>query len=181
MKNLDPVYCPKCKLGFAPDIRICPSCKIALSPKDEEFGVTAEPANLQEDVAILALLRTEGAAWIRRLQEMLDAAGILHRTIVTERRFHLLSLYVRHEDLEVASRIDHELYRLEVPGTEEVQPTADLDFTVCPGCGNYLEDRDRECGSCGLRMAPAERRCLRCDEELADGHPWCPRCGTKVS
>lgn len=181
MKNLEPVYCPRCKLGFAPGTRFCPSCKIAFSPKDEEFGVPAEPVNLQEDVAILALLRTETAAWIRRLQKNLDDAGIPHRTTVAERRFHLLSLYVRPADFEEASRIDHEVYKLEVPGTEEVKHTADLDFTACPGCGDFLEDRDRECRSCGLRMAGKERRCLRCDEELEDEHERCARCGTKVS
>ncbi|MDH3445907.1 MAG: zinc ribbon domain-containing protein [Deltaproteobacteria bacterium] len=180
MHNLDPIYCPKCKLGFAPDTRFCPGCKIELSSKSKNYGDTEGPVDIEDNVAALALLRIEGAAWIRRLQEGLDNAGIRYRAIATEQESHRLSLYVRREDFQRASRIDHEVYKLEVPGTAELRHTGDLDFAVCPGCGDALGERDRECRSCGLRMAGAELRCSNCDEVLDREYRNCPYCGAAI-
>jgi len=66
----------------------------------------------------------------------------------------IFSVYVRPEDLPRAGNIDREVFASEVPGSKEMPLVEDVDFSSCPGCGNRLGDRDRECSGCGLVLFP---------------------------
>ena len=66
MLNLDPVFCPKCKLGFSPATASCPSCGVELA-SEEELSSVEEDVGPELDVSDLILLRTEQVHWIQNL------------------------------------------------------------------------------------------------------------------
>ena len=157
MGDLDEAFCPRCGVGFAPDTRICPICKIPLVSEagdEDEESETPEPIILDDAVSSLEKLRTGGVEWIHHLQDKLAAEGIPHRIELYDPRRRFFSVYVRHKDLPPAKEIDDEVFAAEVPESEGIPQIETLDFSVCPGCGNRLGEKDLKCGSCGLDLSP---------------------------
>jgi len=76
--------------------------------------------------------------------------------VLSDPVYKYLSIYVRAQDLTKAKDVDHEVFTLEVPGTEGIPRPEELDFSTCPGCGNRLGERDRVCSECGLALFPSE-------------------------
>jgi RNA polymerase subunit RPABC4/transcription elongation factor Spt4 len=184
MADFDSVFCPQCKVGFAPDTVICPICKIPLVSEDEfedEPGETPEPVILEDDSSSLKELRTADVGWIHHLQDKLAEAGIPHRIEQSDPPSMLFSVYVRPEDLPQAKDIDKKLFAVEVPEGREMPHVEDLDFSSCPGCGNRLGEKDLKCSSCGLDLSPADRwRCSDCNEVIEVNVPVCPHCGCGI-
>src|SRR3989304_5068707 len=152
MADSDSVFCPKCKVGFAPDTAICPICKIPLTYEDDfedEPSETPEPVILDDDLSSLKELRTAGVGWIHHLQDKLAEAGIPHRIEQSHPPRMLFSVYVRPEDLPTAKHTDERVFAVEVPDSEGMPYVEDLDFSSCPGCGNWLGQNDLKCDSCG--------------------------------
>lgn len=179
MANSDPVFCPQCKIGFAPDTALCPICKVALVCRDD-LSETPTPVVLQDDLSSLQELRTATVDWIRHLEEKLAQAGIPYRTELSEHGYPYLSLYVRPEDVPRAKDIDHEVFTLEVPGTDGLPRVEDLDFWSCPACGNRLGQSDRECSGCGLVLVPTEYwGCGSCNRVVEVSLEVCPNCGAE--
>ena len=179
MASLDPVYCPKCKLGFAPVTIFCPSCDIELVPQDElgSFDEIIEP---DLDVSSLHLVRTERVDWIQYLLEKLAEAEIGFR-VVPHSQSGQVSVYVSQQDRETAGRIDHEVYKIEVQGADEVRYAKDLPFDSCPACGAKLEKTEKECRACGLVMLGRGWRCTNCEGELEGDEDTCPYCGEDIN
>lgn len=179
MEDTDPLFCPQCKIGFAPNTASCPVCKIALVSKDE-LSEDRAPVTLQDDLSSLAQLRTEIIAWVRHLEEKLAEAGIPYRTEMSDHGYPYLSVYVRPEDFPRAKRIDHEVFLMEVPGAEELPPVENLDFRSCPGCGKQIGESDRECSGCGLVLVPGEHwGCRHCNRVVEVSLDVCPNCGAE--
>ena len=177
MINVDPVVCPQCKVGFAPGTVLCPICKITLISGGDAGQVPA-PVVLSDDLWTLEELRTASSGWIRHLQDRLAQAEIPHRTELSDRREMLFSIYVRPADLTRAKDIDEKVFALEVPEGERMPRPETLDFSICPGCGNRLGERDRECSSCGLVLFPTEGwKCGNCNGAVAVDVTVCPHCG----
>jgi len=180
MVNFDPIYCPQCKLGFAPETELCPSCKIALVPADE-LEELEMPFPFQDDLANFEQLRVATAGWIQHLQEKLEEAEISYRTKTTNYDRTLLAVYVRPEDLKRAKKIDHEVFAAEVPGSGDVLPVEKLDFWSCPACGHQLAENDQKCGECGLALFPTEGwTCSSCKGEIEVDMKVCPHCGESI-
>jgi len=180
MVNLDPVVCPKCKVGFAPGTVLCPICKVRLVSGSESREALAPPV-LTVDSSSLEELRTASSDWIRHLQDKLTHEEIPHRTELSDRREMIFSVYVRPEDLPRAKNIDQEVFASEVPGSKEMALVEDVDFSSCPGCGNRLGDRDRECSGCGLVLFPTEGwRCRNCNGTVEVDIDICPHCGAGI-
>jgi len=156
MGDLGEAVCPRCGVGFAPDTTICPICKIPLvfEAEDEDGeSETPEPIILDDAVSSLEKLRTGGVEWIHHLQDKLAAMEIPHRIELYDSRRRFFSAYVRHEDLPRAKEIDDEVFAAEVPESEGMAQVEDLDFSVCPGCGSRLGEKDLTCSSCGLELS----------------------------
>jgi RNA polymerase subunit RPABC4/transcription elongation factor Spt4 len=177
--NLNPVYCPKCKLGFSPATVSCPSCGVELVAEEELAGAddNIEP---EIDVSDLILLRTDQVDWIRNLVDRLAETEIRFR-VLSYNVGGTVSVYVRNEDFERARRVDHEIYELEVHGTEEIRYTKDLQFGSCPACGAALYEVDQECKSCGLIMSGRGWRGVNCQGNLEGDEEVCPHCGEDVN
>jgi len=184
MVDYDSVFCPKCKVGFAPDTAVCPICKIRLTPEEEfedEPGEIPEPVIIDDDVSSLKELRTADPSWIHHLQDKLALVGIPHRIEQFDPPSMLFSVYVRPEDLPAARDIDDKVFAEEVPDSEEMPHVEDLDFSSCPGCGNRLGENDLKCSNCGLDLSPTEHwKCSNCDEEVEMNVAVCPRCGSEI-
>ena len=185
MADYDSVYCPKCKVGFAPDTTICPICKIPLTSEEEfedEPGEIPEPVIIDDNLSSLEKLRTADPAWIHHLQDKLAEAIIPHRIEQSDPPHMLFSVYVRPEDLPAAKDIDDKVFALEVPDSEGMPHVENLDFSSCPGCGNRLGENDLKCSSCGLDLSPTERRkCGDCGEVIEANIAVCPYCGDNVN
>ena len=185
MADFDSVFCPKCKVGFAPGIRVCPFCKIPLASKqmiEEEPDDIPEPLILDDDISSLIELRTADVGWIHHLQDKLAEARIPHCIEQSAPRRMLFSVYVRPEDLPRAKDIDGKVYAVEVPDGEQMPHTEDLDFSSCPGCGNRLGENDLKCSSCGLDLSPTNRwKCSNCDEVIEVNVAVCPHCGCDMN
>ena len=188
MADYDSVVCPKCKVGFAPDTAICPICKIPLVSEGEfedefyeEPGETPKPIILDDDISSLKELRTADVDWIHHLQDKLAEAGIPHCIEQSAPRRMLFSVYVRPEDLPRAKDIDEKVFAEEVPDGEGMPDVEGLDFSSCPGCGNWLGDNDLKCSNCGLNLSPPDRRkCPNCGEMIEANVRVCPHCGRDV-
>jgi len=184
MADYDSVFCPKCRVGFAPDTAICPVCKIPLTSEqdfEDEPGEVPEPVILEDDISSLKELRRADVGWIHHLQDKLAEAGIPHRIEQSLPRRMLFSVYVRPEDLPAAKDIDGEVLAEEIPDSAGMLPVEDLDFSSCPGCGNRLGEKDLKCGSCGLVLLPTEGwRCDNCNEEIEFEVAVCPHCGSII-
>src|SRR5512135_3141376 len=138
MANFDSVYCPKCKVGFAPGIAVCPFCNIPLTSErdvevEEESGETPEPVIIEDDLSSLKELRTAGVDWIHHLQDKLAEAGIPHRIEQSDPPSMSFSVYVRPQDLPRAKDIDEKVFAVEVPDSDGMPHVEDLDFSSCPG------------------------------------------------
>jgi len=177
--NLNPVYCPKCKLGFSPATVSCPSCGVELVA-EEQLAAADYNIKPEIDVSDLILLRTHQVDWIRNLVDRLAETEIPFR-VLSHNVGGTVSVYVRNEDFERARSIDHEVYKLEVQGTEELHYLRDLDFGSCPACGASLEKLEKECRSCGLIMSGRGWRCTNCQGELEGDEEACPHCGEEVN
>jgi len=184
MADYDSVFCPKCRVGFAPDTAICPVCKIPLTSEqdfEDEPGEVPEPVILEDDISSLKELRRADVGWIHHLQDKLAEAGIPHRIEQSLPRRMLFSVYVRPEDLPAAKDIDGKVLAAEIPDSAGRLPVEDLDFSSCPGCGNRLGEKDLKCGSCGLVLLPTEGwRCKNCNEEIEFEVAVCPHCGSII-
>ncbi len=184
MADYDSVYCPKCRVGFAPNTAICPICKIPLASVEElgdDPGKIPEPVIVDDDLSSLQKLRAADVGWIHHLQDKLAETGIPHRIEPSDPLRMLFSVYVRPEDLSRAKNIDEKVFAVEVPDSEGMPPVEDLDFSSCPGCGNRLGEQDTQCRSCGLVLLPTEgRRCRDCHEEVEFKVAVCPRCGADI-
>jgi len=178
------VFCPKCKVGFAPGIVVCPFCNIPLTSErdvEDEPSEIPEPVILGDDLSSLKELRTAGVGWIHHLQDKLAEAGIPHRIEQSHPPRMLFSVYVRPEDLPRAKDIDEKVFAVEVPDSEGMPHIEDLDFSSCPGCGNRLGENDLKCSSCGLDLSPTEHwKCSHCDEVIEINVAVCPHCGYDV-
>ncbi len=183
MADFDSVFCPKCKVGFAPDTAICPICKVSLFSEDEfedEPEEIPEPILLDDDLSSLKELRQADVAWIHHLQDKLAEAGIPHRIEQFDPPHMFFSIYVLPDDLPRAKDIDQKVFAEEVPDTEGMPHVEDLDFSACPGCGNRLGENDLTCSSCGLDLSPTDRRkCSNCDEVIEGNAEVCPYCGSE--
>ena len=184
MADYDSVFCPKCKVGFAPDTAICPICKIPLTSEDEfedEPSEIPKPMIIDDDISSLKELRTADVSWIHHLQDKLAESAIPHRIEQSDPPGMLFSVFVRPEDLDRAKDIDDKVFAQEVPDTEGMPHVEDLDFSSCPACGNRLGENDLKCTSCGLVLFPTNGwRCRNCDEEIDLKVAECPRCGSKI-
>jgi len=184
MAEYDSVFCPKCKVGFAPDTAICPICKIPLTPEEEfedEPDEFPEPVLIDDDLSSLKELRTADVSWIHHLQDKLAEAGIPHRIEQLHPPRMLFSVYVRPEDLPQAKDIDEKVFAVEVPDSEEMPDVEDLDFSSCPACGNRLGENDLKCSSCGLDLSPtAHWKCSNCGEVIEINVAVCPHCGYDI-
>ncbi len=184
MAEFDPVVCPRCKVGFAPDTAICPICRVSLVSEDEfedEPEETPEPILLDDDLSSLKELRQADVAWIHHLQDKLAEAGIPHRIEQSNPPHMFFSIYVLPEDLPRAKDVDEKLFAVEVPDGGEMPHVEDLDYSACPGCGNRLGENDLKCGSCGLDLSPTDRRrCSHCDEVIEVNVEVCPNCGSDI-
>jgi hypothetical protein len=184
MADSDSVFCPQCKVGFAPDTAICPICKIPLVSEDEfeaEPGEIPEPVILEDDLSSLKELRTADVNWIHHLQNKLAEAGIPHRIELSDPLHGFFAVYVRPDDLPRAKDIDDKVFEVEVPGSEGMPQVENLDFWSCPGCGNRLGENDLKCSSCGLVLFPTEGwRCGYCNKEVEFEVPVCPHCGCGI-
>ncbi len=186
MADYDSVYCPKCKVGFAPGIAVCPFCNIPLTSErdvevEEEPSEIPEPVILEDDLSSLKELRTAYVTWIHHLQDKLAEAGIPHRIEQPDPPDRSFSIYVRDEDLPSAREIDDKVFAEEVPDSEGMPHMEDLDFTSCPACGNRLGENDLKCSSCGLVLSPTEGwTCSQCNEEVGFKVAVCPHCGAEL-
>jgi RNA polymerase subunit RPABC4/transcription elongation factor Spt4 len=184
MADYDSVFCPKCKVGFAPDTAICPICKIPLTSEDDfedEPGETPEPVILDDDLSSLKELRTADVTWIYHLQNKLAEAEIPHRMKQPDPPYRFFSIYVRPEDLRAAKEIDEKVFAAEVPDAEGMPRVEDLDYSCCPGCGSRLGENDLKCNSCGLDLSPTDRwKCSNCDEVIEANVTVCPHCGSRT-
>lgn len=184
MADYDSVFCPKCKVGFAPDTAICPICKIPLTSEEEfedEPGEIPEPVILDDDLPLLKELRTAEVDWIHHLQDNLAEAGIPHRIEQSRPPRMLFSVYVRSEDLPAAKDIDEKVFAVEVPGSEGMPHVEDLDFSSCPACGNRLGENELKCSSCGLDLSPTDDwKCSNCDQVIDANVKVCPHCGYDI-
>ena len=158
--SLNPVFCPKCQLGFSPATVSCPSCGLELVAEEEIAGAD-DNIEAEIDVSDLLLLRTDQVDWIRNLVDRLAETEIPFR-VLSHNVGGTVSVYVRSEDFERAQRIDHEVYKSEVQGTEELRYPRDLEFGSCPACGAALEKLEKECRSCGLILSGRGWRCNNC-------------------
>lgn len=179
MESLDPVYCPKCKLGFSPQTRLCPSCGIALVLK-ADLDAATDTADSETDVSDLNRLRTCDFSWGENLLGKLTESGISFRAL-PQLGSGMISIYVADEFLDEARRIDHAVFQAQVPGTESVQYAKDLSFGACPACGAALGEHDKECRSCGLVMSGSGWICTSCQGELEGEEAHCSHCGEKVN
>lgn len=186
MSDYNSVFCPKCKVGFAPGIVVCPFCNIPLTSErdvevEDELGEIPEPVILDDDISSLKELRAADVSWIHHLQDKLAEAGIPHRIEQSHPPRMLFSVYVRPEDLPQAKDIDEKVFAAEVPDSEGMPHVEDLDFSSCPGCGNRLGENDLKCSSCGLHLSPTEHwKCSNCNEEVAYEVAVCPHCGCDI-
>ncbi|HUL29649.1 MAG TPA: zinc ribbon domain-containing protein [Thermodesulfobacteriota bacterium] len=184
MADYDSVYCPKCKVGFAPDTAICPICKVPLTSEDEfedEDREIPEPVIIEDDLSSLKKLRTADPAWIHRLQDRLAVAAIPHRIEQYDPPGMSFSIYVRPGDFSLAKDIDERVFAAEVPDGEGMPHIEDLDYSSCPGCGSWLGENDLKCSSCGLNLSPIDRRrCPGCDEVIEANVTVCPYCGYEI-
>jgi RNA polymerase subunit RPABC4/transcription elongation factor Spt4 len=184
MADSDSVFCPNCKVGFAPDTATCPICKIPLTSEDDfgdESAEILEPVILDDDISFLKELRTADVDWIHHLQDRLAEAGIPHRIEQPHPPRMLFSVYVRPEDLPTAKDIDEKVFAVEVPDSQGIPDVEDLDFSSCPGCGNRLGENDLRCSSCGLDLSPTDHwRCSNCDEVIEASVAVCPHCGCGI-
>jgi len=184
MADFDSVVCPRCKVGFAPDITICPICKIPLVAEDvfeDEPEETPEPVILDDDLSSLKELRQADVTWVHHLQDKLAEAGIPHLIEQSDPPRMFFSVYVRPEDLPTAKDIDEKVFAVEVPDGEGMPNVEDLDFSSCPGCGNRLGEDDLKCSSCGLDLSPTDHwKCSNCYEVIGANVTVCPHCGSRI-
>jgi hypothetical protein len=184
MSDFNSVFCPQCKVGFAPGIAVCPFCNIPLVSEgefEEEPGETPEPIILDDDISSLKELRTAGIDWIHHLQDKLAEVKIPHCIEQSDPPHMSFTLYVRPEDLSRAKDIDDMVFAVEMPGVEEIPRVEELDFWSCPGCGNRLGENDLTCSSCGLDLSPTDRwRCSHCNEDVEFEVAVCPHCGCDI-
>jgi hypothetical protein len=184
MADYNSVFCPKCKVGFAPGIAVCPFCNIPLTSErdvEDELGETPEPVIIDDDLSSLKELRAADVSWMHHLQDKLSEAGIPHRIEQTDPPRMLFSVYVRDEDLPRAKDIDEKVFAVEVPDSEGMPHVEDLDFSSCPGCGHRLGENDLKCNSCGLDLSPAEHwECGNCGEAIEINVAVCPHCGYDI-
>lgn len=179
MTDLNPVYCPKCRLGFSPATIACPSCGIKLL-SGEELDGTDDSLEPEVDLSNFYLLRTERIDWIKNLIDKLAEAEIPFR-VVAHNQGGTASVFVIDDDREKARRIDHGVYQSQVYGTEAVRYTKDLQFESCPACGASLAEAAQECRSCGLIMSGRGWQCDKCHGELEGDEEACPYCGETIN
>ncbi len=185
MVDIHEVFCPRCKVGFAPDTVVCPICKSSLVAEDvaeDELDQTPAPVILTDDLSSLEGLRTADLDWIHHLQDKLAEAGIPHRIELSVPLRKLFSVYVRPEDHPRAREIDASVFGEEVPDAEGMPSIEELDFWSCPACGNRLGEKDLECSSCGLVLFPTEGcRCSNCNRSIEINVSVCPHCGYEIN
>ncbi len=187
MADIQEVFCPRCKVGFAPDTVVCPICKSSLVSEDvaeDELDETPAPVILTDDLSSLEGVRTADLDWIHHLQDKLAEAGIPHRVELVDpssRRQKYFAVYVRPEDFPRAREIDAKVFGTEVPDAEGMPRVEELDFWSCPACGNRLGEKDLKCSSCGLVLFPTEGwRCKNCNGAVEVNVPVCPHCGSQI-
>lgn len=166
----DPIkLCPQCGSEYQLWVERCLDCDAPLVHGREGDGAAAagiaapeqdEPANPKEGER----LRTAPPAWIGRLSEDLDEAGILHWVSAPEWRQDP-TLFVLPADLEAARVIDHERYALEMPevgaARDDARPrrparreasSYDSETKVCPSCGGEYQLWAETCADCGVPL-----------------------------
>ncbi len=184
MADYDSVFCPKCKVGFAPETAICPICHVPLASEgdfEDDPGEIPEPVILDDDLSSLKELRTADVTWTHHLQDKLAEAKIPHRIEQSDPPHMTFSVFVRDEDRPRAREIDDEVFADEVPDSEGMPHMENLDFSSCPGCGSRLGENDLKCSSCGLILSPTEGwTCSQCNEEVEFKVAVCPHCGAEL-
>lgn len=199
--------CPQCGSEYQLQVERCLDCGATLVHGREGDGAAAAPAEMGPgEVAYpseCVHLRTAPPAWLGRLSEELDEAGIRHWVSPPQWRREP-SLFVLPADLEAARVIDRERYAIEVPEVqkEEARPQRtgrprqrkpsseyELDLKVCPSCGAEYQLWAETCADCGVplvrpwdldaaRESPAPRVAAPVVAEPSEPDPGaCPACG----
>ncbi len=162
--------CPRCGGEYQLWVERCLDCDVSLVHGKEGQG--AEPAvavaGMEVEEPVIppecVHLRTAAVAWIQRLSEDLDEAGIRHwATPPVWRRDP--SLFVLPADQDAALAVDRRRYVIEVP---EVAPadaappspvrkrrrdlSGDLEVKVCPSCGEEYQLHAETCVDCGVPL-----------------------------
>lgn len=200
--------CPQCGSEYQMWVERCLDCGATLVHGREGQGISEavrpEGLAVEEAPAIppdCVHLRTAEVAWIRRLSEDLDEAGIGHWVTPPEWRRDP-SVYVLPADQEEASRIDRQRYAMEVPevGVVEARPRRpvtrrepspdDLELKVCPSCGGEYQLWAERCADCGVPLVrpwdlkPARESSMpkvaAPVSEPADDPNACPACGERL-
>lgn len=168
--------CPDCGSEFQTWVERCLDCGATLvhaMPSPEAIHPGRNKTSAADDSAVddepavpsdSLLLRTADVAWIRRLSEDLDDAGIRHWTTPPSWRRDP-GLYVLPSDEEAAVRIDRARYAIEVPevAADETRPRSpvrlrrdpssdDLDVKLCPSCGAEYQLWVEKCADCGVPL-----------------------------
>ena len=164
MSSVPPVYCPECRSEYLGTASVCVDCDVSLVGEAEldEYAKTL-PATSE-----LVCIRAASVSWAQGLSERLAAEGISHRIEAASddddgsvRRPVAKrpdGVYVRSEDVEVASRVDAVFIRSQIPDLPveaEVFGGA-AGPEVCPACGAEIGSGVSECSACGLALSVGE-------------------------
>jgi len=118
----------------------------------------AQPTELPP-LESLRLLRVAHAGWAGALSEALQDAGIAHRlaaeTGAGRSDAPRFGVFVRAEDVPVATRLDAEVLRGQLPDLPEGYDPNALREGECPACGARLGGAEAECAECGLALIDA--------------------------
>jgi predicted amidophosphoribosyltransferase len=201
--------CPECGSEYQLWVERCLDCGASLVHGMEGQGtaVAVQPERIEDEEPEIppdcVHLRTAEVAWIRRLSEDLDDAGIRHWATPPEWRRDP-SLYVLPSDEEAAAGIDRARYAIEVPevAAGEARPQRpvrprrqdpspdDLDVKLCPSCGGEYQLWVEACADCGVPLVrPWDLDAARKREtprvaapasELPEDPGGCPACGAHV-
>jgi hypothetical protein len=157
VSSVPPVYCPECRSEYLGTASVCVECGVALVREGE---LSAHGAGSLPPVSQLACVRAASLGWARALSALLAEAGISHRIEVASDDLEDGSVrrpganlpygvYVRHEDVAAASRVDAAFMRSQIPDLPGEGESPPADAGGCPACGAELGGA-AECPDCGL-------------------------------
>jgi len=154
--NLPPKICPRCGEEYVHTATTCVECNVPLGleapPEDPAFELPPSEE--------LVALRNAEVPWIEGLAHALAEAGVPSRVELPRREDDSVqsrglgaircTIFIRPEDGPVATRIDAEFARTQVPDLPDANAGEWGESDACPGCGNALASDATECPECGL-------------------------------